>query len=182
VDQVPFRPLEFYLNNTPSGQLIPIPVYDLNLFMAFKSFMEIHRGPDGMRDPEIVNPVDFNRYRTSDDFKPEFTPFQNANGYWHMYTPMPVGAAIAAAGGAGVALLPAAPPAVAHAGAPTLTPTERWERKKKRDADKYPELKDDAIFDQYHREFEAQLHIDDCSEIANRTFDRTTLAPDQLEF
>ena len=39
----------------------------------------------------------------------------------------------------------------------------------------------DSIFDQYRRELEAQMRIDDCSNIVNRAFDRTMLTPEQLD-
>ena len=65
-------------------------------------------------------------------------------------------------------------------GGNSLTLLEKWQRRK-READKYPELGSKTIFDQYRRELEAQMRIDDCSDIVNRSFDRTTLTAEQLE-
>ena len=43
-----------------------IPPHELNLWGAFMSFMEIHQEGTGIRDPETINPDDFDRYRFSD--------------------------------------------------------------------------------------------------------------------
>jgi hypothetical protein len=137
-----------------------MPTHELNLWGAFMSFMEIHQeGTAGIRDPETVNPIDFENYRFSDDFKPHCDRMQNANGYWLRYTPVALHAGI---------LGITTPPASTHTGSSGhgssggtgLTLLDKWQRRK-READKYPELGSKTIFDQYRRELEAQMRIDD---------------------
>jgi hypothetical protein len=78
-----------------------------------------------------------------------------------------------------------APPGTTHTGrggggGSTLTLVEKWQRRK-READKYPELGKKTIYDQYRRELEATARIDECSNVLDHTFDRTILTAEQLE-
>ena len=143
------------------------------------SFMEIHREGTGLRDPETINPDDFDYYRFSDDFKPHCDRFQNANGYWLRYTPVNLHAGFLVQRLHREVRIPDHQDTVAVV-VRSLTLLDKWQRRK-READKYPELGSKTIFDQYRRELEAQMRIDDCSDIVNRSFDRTTLTAEQVE-
>lgn len=173
-----FDPEDFYVaKDRTKDKEVGILTHELNLWNAFLSFLEIHRDGPTPRDPETINPDDFEAYRLSDDFKPHCDRFQNANGHWLRYTPVNLHAGLL---GTPTPVVPThTGPTHGGSGGTTLTLTEKWQRRK-READKYPELGTKTIFDQYRRELEAQMRIDDCSNIVNRAFDRTVLTPEQL--
>ena len=167
-----FDPLSYQPNAT-----VPIPVHEINLLMAVRNYMEIHKQRGTPRRAiETINPVSFDTFRTTlADFNPYMTPRENSDHFWLTYggkqigggTPPPGGGTPAGAGSTMVRTV--------------QTLADVFDKGHKRDSSSYPQLKDEFEWDAWSRTVYAKARLDKCTDVLDPLFDKTSKTAEEQE-